>query len=1178
MNGRDFTKAVNVQRDLILADRTEPLAAAYGKVMRRYGRIAAANFRTLQPVLAAARPDELYDPADLAAAAAEATRAIRRGAAQSMIEGVLAAAAVAFDVAPLAVDALTAQIGIRSRDLDASMRDVLTRTIDRAVMEGWTVPQTATAIQAGVDGIAGYTATMLARSDLISLANGGSIVAGREILGEGATKTWLCLTGDSVPQGFPIRVARRFYSGSMVAIRTSGWFSDPRMFHSDLTVTPNHSILTERGWVSAQLIEPGDRVIGCSGFDVEASMVQPNVQGAPPTISEFFDAAADISAPVRMMGTVVNLDGEWEDSEVDVVTIDSELRNRIHPSLDEEVAKDLFALSDVRLGECFARGPSTGGFVGDSNSASCVVPSASRGERIVSIKDPPGRPSRGLVALLDPDKTEDPADGACGTPERGANTATRFTRLVSPLDVVSVEIIPWSGHVYDLETETGWFVANGMIVHNSSQDDRVRPTHEEADGQTVPLDGRFQVGDDLLDYPGDPQGTDAEVVQCRCVLIYDEQPVTAAAVNAGQDGDADLAMVAVYPAEDEQAALAVDGGQEPETIHCTMVFLGEADSFDWQAANRAVLAAARDTAAMAGKVDGAGCFAGGPDGAPMIALPNVYGLSALRARLVAALADEGIASPSEHDWVPHMTIRYSDDSADLPVDKIGQPLTFATVSLVRADTRTDYSLSQEASVTETATIELTAGAPETRVPILASGTVIGHVTLVPGSASFGDEPVTAATTIVIDGEGIAEVEAEPLGWVSDIAFEGTATGDGRWIAPGALSWRDPPLTLMGLLLTGPGGHEGAEVAGRMDTFERDAATDMDGSPLAEGVTAIRSYGVFDVGEFGTETGRMVDDEVVRGISVDLAILEWAFRDPDTGEILQPEDMDEEQWDRAFFGELQYAVLAAEIMAATVCPTPAFADARIAAVRASSGEREVTLTLWAPIRVAAPVTASAAGMAPLKPPADWFKNPGLADLTPLTVTDEGRVFGHLAAWNACHTGLAGCVPPPRNCNYDATFHLGAVACDDGTEVSAGQITLDGPHASLRLTPGAVMRHYDDTTTAVADVRVGEDAFGPWVAGALRPDVSAAKVRALKAAKMSGDWRPIRGKNELLAILNVNVPGFIVPRPIAASGFDGEALADALGTPVEADGIALRVLAARAEGGMDALAALAEGVTA
>jgi SPP1 gp7 family putative phage head morphogenesis protein len=52
-------------------------------------------------------------------------------------------------------------------------------------------------------------------------------------------------------------------------------------------------------------------------------------------------------------------------------------------------------------------------------------------------------------------------------------------------------------------------------------DDRVRPDHEEANGQIVAVDQPFEVGGFRLDYPGD-DSYDAdlsEIINCRCVSI-----------------------------------------------------------------------------------------------------------------------------------------------------------------------------------------------------------------------------------------------------------------------------------------------------------------------------------------------------------------------------------------------------------------------------------------------------------------------------------------------------------------------------------------------------------------------------------------------------------------------------------------------------------------------------------
>lgn len=181
-----------------------------------------------------------------------------------------------------------------------------------------------------------------------------------------------------------------------------------------------------------------------------------------------------------------------------------------------------------------------------------------------------------------------------------------------------------------------------------------------------------------------------------------------------------------------------------------------------------------------------------------------------------------------------------------------------------------------------------------------------------------------------------------------------------------------------------------------------------------------------------------------------------------------------------------------------------------------------------------VLALTAGAYPVKPPSKWFENPQLAGLTPLTIEDDGRVYGHIAAWHTSHIGMAGGVKPPRSKSDYAYYKTGVVKCADEKMVNVGQITLTGGHAPLNVGVAKAVAHYDDTASAIMDVAAGEDKHGIWVAGALRPEVSDSQLRSIRASSVSGDWRPINGKLELVAVCAVNAPGFPIPRARVASG--------------------------------------------
>jgi hypothetical protein len=166
----------------------------------------------------------------------------------------------------------------------------------------------------------------------------------------------------------------------------------------------------------------------------------------------------------------------------------------------------------------------------------------------------------------------------------------------------------------------------------------------------------------------------------------------------------------------------------------------------------------------------------------------------------------------------------------------------------------------------------------------------------------------------------------------------------------------------------------------------------------------------------------------------------------------------------------------------------------------------------------------------RPPARWFADPHFGEATPLSVSEDGRISGHLATWGTCHTGHAHqCIQPPVSGSGYRYFHTGSLLTAEGTEVAVGHITMDARHATASQTAAATLAHYEHTGRAVADVVAGEDAYGIWVAGALRPSVTEEQKRALRASPLSGDWRRIGTSLELVAALAVNVPGFPIPRP-------------------------------------------------
>lgn len=350
-------------------------------------------------------------------------------------------------------------------------------------------------------------------------------------------------------------------------------------------------------------------------------------------------------------------------------------------------------------------------------------------------------------------------------------------------------------------------------------------------------------------------------------------------------------------------------------------------------------------------------------------------------------------------------------------------------------------------------------------------------------------------------------------WEGVLAPLGEPSGDRRvFAADGQWSFRDMPLPLRWAREDAPG-HEGAVTIGRLTSGQV-----QDGQLLGGGdfIAAVPEL---------SEALELLRAGVLYP-SVDLDDFEWELTDA-AGVPLQ--DMTDAQFE-AFLetGEEPYCLVTkGRVMAVTLLGTQAFPQAKISLVDGDPvNEPAEAVTAGGPPAQAA---------APMYPPRAWFDDPQLAELTPVTVTADGRVFGHLAD-NDCHLSfLPGgqCVLPPAEGGFD-WFHRPEIITAEGEPIAVGHLTAGTGHADLAASAAAAVEHYDDTGTQVAVVRAGRDAHGIYIAGSLVPEATPAQVQMLRRSPLSGDWRVIGGQRQLVAALCVNVGGFPVVRGRSAGG--------------------------------------------
>jgi len=325
----------------------------------------------------------------------------------------------------------------------------------------------------------------------------------------------------------------------------------------------------------------------------------------------------------------------------------------------------------------------------------------------------------------------------------------------------------------------------------------------------------------------------------------------------------------------------------------------------------------------------------------------------------------------------------------------------------------------------------------------------------------------------------------PTSFVMVIAKEGEQTVDGREFSAGAIDWRELPIPLMMIREndpTGRGGHKSSSAVGAISEIWREDDEN--------GFGTIYGKGYFSSDDVGQEAFQLISEGVISGVSADVG-----------GAIVEELEATDEG--------LRRVIRRGTIVAVTALPIPAFDSTKI------SVDHE---------------NAVVAGAGPdWKPRAEFFANPNLDGPTPITVTADGRIFGHAAVWGTCHVGYRDrCVTPPRSKSNYAFFNVGTVLTADDQPVNVGRLTANTNHAAIELAAQPAKDHYDNTGFAAAYVHSGEDEHGIWFAGTVSPTATPEQIAVLRASSVSGDWRQINGALELVGILAVNTPGFPIPK--------------------------------------------------
>jgi F like protein len=729
-------------------------------------------------------------------------------------------------------------------------------------------------------------------------------------------------------------------------------------------------------------------------------------------------------------------------------------------------------------------------------------------------------------------------------------------------------------------------------VWTTAEDDRVREMHVDADGQTVTIDAPFDVCGESALYPGDPGLSDDCAINCRCTITYADSLTASARTATPRDFASwrDHAWEGDWTGNAPSVALT-SGGTMSDELDDTFAASGDTGlplserDRGWDAGEataRVKKWASSDGSGDPDKIDFAklarayfwrDAAAGGDAKIGDLKLPfaDVVGgkLTAVWRGVTAAAqrlsqtqgVDKTAVQKKISPYYAKAADQYGDTSIRPPWADGAHAVDGEALAAHRA-----YLADHGLDVLDD---------DELRAHVLLADRLAAtgkhHYAGDGGACAICGQPPSdaaahygAATVSLELGDVVLAAAADgATTWQATLCVSGEPTVDNgikRLLDPDGGSWLPLPLPLA-LMDDSPHADmvTSAPVCGRIDQIWQAGNVYQASGIFLDAVDDPTTRAT------GARAAELVRERAITGISVDLCDSEIEMMvytragfddandptaademDAPESEAALPNDMPDAAPVEVLYDddlELMAVFTRWTIAGATIVPVAALAPAATIAVLAAAPHAWLATTEW---RLAS-LTASAAGLAPVEPPADWFDDPAFDGPTPLTVTDDGRVYGHMALWDTCHTGRSGvCVTAPRSPSGYQQFHRGEIRTADGERVEVGTLTMNTNHAGLRASPAATVAHYDDTGAVAAHVRAGEDRFGIWLAGALNPKLSEEDARVLMAAQPSGDWRALaRGDGlDLFAVLAVNVPGFPVPRTearLVASGDELEPVA-------------------------------------
>jgi SPP1 gp7 family putative phage head morphogenesis protein len=283
----------------------------------------------------------------------------------------------------------------------------------------------------------------------------------------------------------PVSASSRYYSGELVSIRTTSG--------TDLSFTPNHPILTLRGWVAGGLLKEGDYVIRSPLSEDRAATINENNYQVPAGIEKIFESLGVVLG--EMPSAAEDFHGDGGGSDVYVVRSNGLLGNGVYPPIREPFAQNVFSRGDVRHRGSISKEPVRrdlvsqfypGAFQSQLNNVALCAECAGKsidalpGQIAVGdfINREPIIPAGGFPNLLGDEFVSSGAvaqesfgleyirESLRASVESSGDILRTLASNVATDRIVDISVRAFTGHVYNLQSSAKWYIVNGIIAHN----------------------------------------------------------------------------------------------------------------------------------------------------------------------------------------------------------------------------------------------------------------------------------------------------------------------------------------------------------------------------------------------------------------------------------------------------------------------------------------------------------------------------------------------------------------------------------------------------------------------------------------------------------------------------------------------------------------------------------------